>query len=299
MKTYLDCIPCFLRQGLDGARIASEDTRLHEQTMRDLLCLTAELDLNRSPPEVGQAIHRRLRELTKTEDPYQAAKDRFNQLVMDLLPELTALIKQSTEPLVTAAKLAIVANVIDMGITSTITAQQIRSALKDANRATFSGDWQEFGLKAAEATDILYLADNAGEIAVDRLLVEELGSERVTMAVRGKPVINDATLADARQVRMHELVEVIDNGSDAPGTILDDCSAAFQKRFHKADLIIAKGQGNFETLSEVDANLFFLFKVKCPVVADHVALPLGTHALLYARRKRRANPKVKTADAQT
>ena len=289
MRTYLDCIPCFLRQGLDAARIASKDTRLHEQTMRDLLRLTAELDLNRSPPEVGQIIHRKLRELTKTDDPYRTAKVRFNHLVMELLPELGEVVKQSPESLVTAAKLAIVANVIDMGITSTITEQQIRSALHEASRATFYGDWPEFNLKVAEATKILYLADNAGEIAVDRLLIEELGPERVTVAVRGNAVINDATLADAREVRLHELVEVIDNGSDAPGTILDDCSAEFQKRFHKADLIIAKGQGNFETLSEVDANLFFLFKVKCPVVAEHVALPLGTHALLYARSKRPAN----------
>jgi uncharacterized protein with ATP-grasp and redox domains len=103
-------------------------------------------------------------------------------------------------------------------------------------------------------------------------------------------VINDATLADAREVRMHELVEVIDNGSDAPGTILDDCSAAFQERFRKADLVIAKGQGNFETLGEVDGNMFFLFKVKCPVVAGHVGLPMGMHALLYSKSRRPPSP---------
>ncbi|GAF94354.1 unnamed protein product, partial [marine sediment metagenome] len=130
------------------------------------------------------------------------------------------------------------------------------------------------------------LADNAGEIAVDRLLIQELGPQRVTMAVRGAAVINDVTFADARQVGMPELVEVIDNGSDAPGTLLDDCSASFCKRFCEADLIIAKGQGSFETLSEIESNIFFLFKVKCPVIAAHVGLPTGTHALLRSKGKR-------------
>jgi hypothetical protein len=94
-------------------------------------------------------------------------------------------------------------------------------------------------------------------------------------------VLNDATLADAREVGMDELVEVIDNGSDAPGTILADCSPSFQERFNQADLIIAKGQGNFETLSSVEGNLVFLLKVKCPVISRHVGLPLGTHALIH------------------
>jgi uncharacterized protein with ATP-grasp and redox domains len=153
------------------------------------------------------------------------------------------------------------------------------------------GDLEAFRQAVAEATDILYLADNAGEIACDRLLIQQLLSVRVTLAVRGGAVVNDATLADAEAVGLHELVEVIDNGSDAPGTLLSDCSEDFRKRFAKADLIIAKGQGNFETLSDTGGNIFFLFKVKCPVIAAHVGLPLGTHVLTgsrptFARRRR-------------
>jgi hypothetical protein len=101
--------------------------------------------------------------------------------------------------------------------------------------------------------------------------------------VRGAPVINDATMADARAVGLHEIVEIIDNGSDAPGTILEDCSEDFRRRFSEADLILAKGQGNFETLSEQPRNIFFLFKVKCPVIAAHVGLPVGTHVLARSR----------------
>ncbi len=114
---------------------------------------------------------------------------------------------------------------------------------------------------------------------MDRLLIEQLGPERVTVGVRGGPVLNDATLADASEVRMTELVDVIDNGSDAPGTILADCSDSFRERFDGADLVIAKGQGNFETLSGLNRHIVFLFKVKCPVVSREVGLPVGTHAL--------------------
>ena len=149
-------------------------------------------------------------------------------------------------------------------------------------REPFVGDEQAFMESVQRARNILYLADNAGEIAVDRLLIARLGPARTTLVVRGHAVINDATLADVTETKLDELVEVIDNGSDAPGTILEDCSETFGERFRQADLIIAKGQGNFETLSAADGNIFFLFKVKCPVIASHVGLPTGTHALLRA-----------------
>jgi hypothetical protein len=281
MNIYLDCIPCFLRQSLEAARNVTDDARVHEQILRDVLCMTAELDLNQPPPFVGQAIHRRLRELTGVEDPYQVAKRHFNRLAIDALPELRAAVRQAPDPLLAAATYAIAANAIDMGIASAYTTSEIRAALQGATREALFGDWVEFRAAVAGASAILYLADNAGEIVIDRLFIEELGPERVTLAVRGAPVLNDATVDDAREAGLQDVVEVIDNGSDAPGTILADCSDSFRQRFIQADLVIAKGQGNFETLSGAEGNLIFLFKVKCPVIAGHVGLPLGTHALIH------------------
>jgi uncharacterized protein with ATP-grasp and redox domains len=286
MNTCLDCIPCFLRQALEAARNATEDARIHEQVLRDTLCMVAELDLDRTPPFVGQAIHRRVRELTGVQDPYEAAKRHFNRLAMDTLPELRAAVRQAPDPLLAASEFAVAANAIDMGIAATYTASEIQAALQGASHETLVGDWAGFRAAVAEASDILYIADNAGEIVIDRLLIEELGPERVTLAVRGAPVLNDATMADAHEVGMQDFVEVIDNGSDAPGTILADCSEAFRHRFAQANLIIAKGQGNFETLSEAEGSLAFLFKVKCPVISRHVGLPVGTHALIYQKRGR-------------
>jgi len=105
----------------------------------------------------------------------------------------------------------------------------------------------------------------------------------VTVAVRGRPIINDATLEDAITAGLHRTVKLIDNGSDAPGTLLDECSDEFRETFESADLIISKGQGNFETLSDCGKNIFFLLKVKCPVVAETINLPLGTHVLRHGR----------------
>jgi uncharacterized protein with ATP-grasp and redox domains len=289
VNTYLDCVPCFLRQGLDAARNITDDGRIHEQIVREILRLAADLNLNRPPPWVGQTIHRRLRELTGVDDPYRAAKSRFNQLAMSMLPELRAAVRRDALPLIAAAKAAIAANVIDLGVKSTLGEDQVRDVLRESCTADTHGDFAEFQRCVDEAREILYLADNAGEIVIDRLLIEALGPERVTLAVRGKPVINDATLEDAQEAGLHELVRVIDNGSDAPGTILDDCSTEFRERFNKADLIVSKGQGNFETLSAFGANIFFLLKVKCPVIAKHTELPVGTHAVIHARRGGSAN----------
>ena len=129
--------------------------------------------------------------------------------------------------------------------------------------------------RVQETKSILYLADNAGEIVFDRLLIEQLPRDRVTVAVKGGPVINDATREDAEAAGLIDLVEVIDNGSDAPGTILEQCSPSFQRRFAEADLVIAKGQGNYETLNDVPREVFFLLKVKCPVIARDIACDLG------------------------
>lgn len=171
---------------------------------------------------------------------------------------------------------------MDMGVNGSLTEADVRHTMKQALTAPFFGEMDKFRQAIDEAQSILYLADNAGEIAFDRLLVEQLLSKRVTVAVRGAPVINDVTLIDAQAVGLDKIVEVIDNGSDAPGTILSDCNPEFRRRFAEADLIIAKGQGNFETLSGETGNLFFLFKIKCAVIAEHVKQPLGMQVLIHS-----------------
>ncbi len=283
MNTCLECLPCIFRQTLDAVRRVSEDPAFHEQVVREVAGWVQTADLNQPPPVLAQRIHRLLRERTGVVDPYAGAKARDNALALSLLPELRERLARAADPLFLAVRLAIAGNLIDLGPKHELSAEEILRAIRQAESEPFSGEIESLRKASASARQILYLADNAGEIVLDRLLVERLGPSRVTVAVRGVPVINDATLSDAQAAGLSEVAEVIDNGSDAPGTVLSDCNAAFLERFRTADLVISKGQGNFETLSAAPRDICFLFKVKCPVVAAKAGLPLGSQALLWGR----------------
>jgi hypothetical protein len=279
MNASLDCIPCIMRQSLDAARLVTPDTRIHERALRKVSTIVSRMALDAPPPLLGQRIHRWLREITGNEDPYRDAKEGQNRLASVLMAELRPEMEGVPDPLEMALRLAIAGNTIDMGVHGKLTETQIRRSLREALLEPLHGDVAVFKEEVANARNILFLADNAGEIVFDRVLIEQLPPGRVTVAVRGGPIINDATIVDAHATGIHDVAEIIDNGSDAPGTILKDCSRMFRKRFEEADVVIAKGQGNFETLSSEPTNLFFLFKVKCEVVSAHVRLPVGANVL--------------------
>jgi len=283
MKTFLDCIPCIVRQTLDSVRLVTSNEAVHERVLREVLRATAEMDLQQSPPEMAQWIHRRIRELVGESDPYLEIKDRFNRMAEELYSTLLESVEESDDPMDTALRLAIAGNVIDFGVNGQLSETDVRQAVTHALSAWFDADVEEFTREVLDAQRILYLADNAGEIVFDRLLVEQLPAGRVTVAVRGFPTINDATMRDAEQTGLTKLVEVMDNGSDAPGTILDDCSDAFVERFNEADLIIAKGQGNYETLCRTDKDIYFLLKAKCPLIAKQIGCRIG--ALVIERSR--------------
>ena len=290
MDIQLICVPCLVNQALRAAAEATDDAAVHERVVREVLRLLTALDFTQPPPVVAQFVYRRVRELTGVDDPYREAKRRFNRLGLALLPGLEALVDAAPDPLLTAARLAAAANIMDLGAKVDLTEDEAAAALREAVHAPLLGVPEEFARRVGEARragaarDILYLCDNAGEIALDRLLIRALGPSRVTVAVRGRAVINDATYEDAAEVGLTDLVEVIDNGSDAPGTLLHDCSPEFVARFRAADLIISKGQGNYESLSSDPADIFFLFKVKCPVLGEHAGLPPGALACMRPKR---------------
>jgi len=279
MESTLDCIVCLVRQALDAARMVSADPAIHEDILREVLRWTATMDLATPPPVLAQRIHRRLRALCGSPDPYRSTKRESNRMALSLGPDLKRAIEAAEDPLIMAMRLAVAGNAIDMGVSSSISFSDIRETVDKALTNPLVGPLSKFTDALGNSREILYLADNAGEIVFDGLFIEQLGPERVTLAVRGAPVINDATLVDARDAGLADRVSIIDNGSDAPGTLLSDCSETFRRRFEAADLIIAKGQGNFESLSGVSSNIFFLLKVKCSVIAEHVGLPQGTHVL--------------------
>ena len=281
MKTYFDCIPCAIRQVLDSIRMTTDDEAMHEKVLREALGLWHDMDMRESPPAMARRVHRMLREMTGVADPYLDVKQRYNRLAMEMVGDLEETVAGSADRFETAVRLAIAGNVIDFGVNSTVDESVVEGVI--ARSLTDPLDLEalvEFKVAIAEATDILYLGDNAGEIVFDRLLIEQMPRQKVTFVVRGGPILNDALMADAEMVGMTDLVEVIDNGADAPGTIIEICSKAFRKRFEKADLIVSKGQGNFETLNDCERDIFFLLRPKCTVLARHLDCELGRQVLM-------------------
>jgi hypothetical protein len=278
MRVYLDCFPCFLRQSIIALRLGTRDELLQERILKSILPEIQIADISMPPAYTTTFIHRKIRQLLG-KDPFKELKCEYNKIALGLYPSLELLVSQSQDPLWTATRLAIAGNVIDFGIYTSVDIEgTIRKAI---NHPLAVDEFDIFKNAISEADSIFYLADNAGEIVFDRILIETLISmgKKVTVVVKGSPVINDSTLEDALEAGLIGICEVIDNGSDAVGTILPWTSSTFQKQFENAELIISKGQGNFETVTGIQKNIFFLFQSKCNVVSKELNLSKGSMLL--------------------
>jgi uncharacterized protein with ATP-grasp and redox domains len=246
----------------------------------EVLCRVSQLmdraDWNLPAPVLGQQMHRLIRQLTGNPDPYAAIKQQLNQRAAEMYPRWHRRFRAGFPPLEAAVRMAIVGNLLDVGAKTQLDAANVAAAFEAALSAPLRGSVEELAAAIRSARSILYLADNAGEIVFDRDLLAQLPLGSFTVAVRGRPVLNDATLADAELAGLSDIGEIISNGSDAPGTILDDCSPEFRAHYAAADLIIAKGQGNYETLIGSDKPIFFLLKIKCEVLSRALGWPRGS-----------------------
>ena len=252
---------------MKAARIAGADENMQKKILDEVSKLVPEFPLESTPPEMGRIVYQLVNRLTGNEDPFREIKKSSNQLILNLYPELKMMIENSKDRVLTAVRLATAGNIIDYGApTSFEIEEEVANCLK-SNFAVF--DYSDFKQALDNAESILYLGDNAGEIVFDKLLIEELG-KNVIYVVRDKPIINDALVEDAYDCGMDKIAKVISSGSDAPGTVINLCSREFLEIYHKAPFIISKGQGNFEALSKERAPIFFLLKIKCPVIAKDI-----------------------------
>lgn len=272
-----------LRQAREAIAYAGVETEAGFEVLRRVLRLMSELDWTLPPPVLGQQVHRLIREMTGNSDPYAAIKERMNQQATKPYPLWHTIFRQAHSPLDAAVRVAIVGNLLDVGAKTQLDAASVRAAFEGALTAPLHGSIDEFAEAIRRARSFLFLADNAGEIVFDRDLLAQLPLGNFVVAVRGSPVLNDATLADAEQAGLPDFCEIITNGSDAPGTLLADCSPLFRERFAAADLIIAKGQGNYESLAGVDKEIFFLLKIKCEVLSRDLGWPRGSMVLHHQR----------------
>ncbi len=277
MKTYYGCMPCFINQVLGTVKRITDDEQVLKESVDETLKLLQSLDMSASPPATAQKIHKIIRGITGVTDPYKKEKIEYNKFAMSLIPELKKSLEGSKDLFVDLVKLSIAGNIIDFGKHENLKQEDVIKSINEAmNKKVSVKDVELLRKSIDKASNILYLGDNSGEIVFDKLLIESLPKEKITYVVRGNPIINDVTIEDAKDVGMTDIVEVIDNGSDAPGTVLELCSDEFIKRFNSADIVIAKGQGNYETLSDVNRDIFFLLQVKCSVVATSISQPIGS-----------------------
>ena len=279
MRTSLDCLSCFVGQALNVTRLIGADEELREHILRDVLQAASRMDYRRPPPVMGKYIHGLVREKANIFDPYAALKRRFNEMALRVYPKLAERVRSAEHPFDAAVRLAITGNLIDFGVASQVDEDEVLQAVDGALENPFHGDAAALERVASQAESILFLFDNAGEIVFDRLLLDLLPLERVTGAVKSGPIINDATMEDARFCGITEMIPVMETGSNAPGAVLEDCSGEFRNSLREADLVLAKGQGNYEALSHLDRNIFFLLKAKCSVVAEDLGCPVGTMML--------------------
>jgi damage-control phosphatase, subfamily I len=301
MKTYLDCIPCFFRQMLDGARIIKASPENQKWILDEFAKMIPGISLKSCPPEIARLGYGLLKNISPDGDPYKDIKQKSNKMALRLLEKLNAKVARSKDKLLTALELAIAGNIIDFGVKNNLDVKtELTKILKEENRSIHQRlifHYPEFKRVLKKSKNILYLGDNAGEVVFDRILIEEIKrihpDKTVYYAVKDRPIINDALIEDAKFCSIDKTACVISNGTDAPGTVLDLCSDEFIKIYNNSDMIISKGQGNFESLSEKVRPIFFLFMVKCPVVAEETNCAMGDIVLLYNQKKNLKNRRKK------
>ena len=279
MRVSIDCFPCFIHQASLALKLCINDELEQKRMMKSLLPYIASLDTSKTPAHTTSKMQRKIREISGT-DPFASVKTEYNKKALLLYDKLTSEIQAHPDPLWLATRLSIAGNIIDFSIFSTV---DMDGALHRAiNEDLHIDDYSSYQTHINQSKHILFLVDNAGEIVFDRLVVDvlmDLG-KKVTVAVKGGVAINDATRQDAREAGFNEKYTIIDNGSDAIGTILETCSVEFNETFHNADMIISKGQANFETLHENDNDtIFFLFQTKCNVVGREIGQEKGAMLL--------------------
>lgn len=284
MGSTLDCVICLMRQSLEAARFASNDEATHAKILERVMQIFLERGITSSPPIVGTYVHRVVREITGEPDPYKREKEKFNREAFSKWDDIKRSINTSTDPFETAVRLAIAGNSIDYALEA-LTEEKVRVALSSALQTPMRGSLQALRDAVQNARSILYLTDNAGEIVYDKALVEMLAGPQyeksVTVATRGAPIINDALREDAIEIGIDKVAKLIDNGGDGLGTIFALTSLEFNAEFARADLVIAKGLANYETLAFPQENaiapkkIAFLFKAKCPFIAKAVDANLG------------------------
>ncbi len=288
VRLTAECVACLAKKYLYKH---PEDAREEDLLRyRQFVCRTlAEATTDQSAPELVARFTAAAREIFGYVEDLSEAKRYFNDLMLSRKESIAEEIRAADDPLHLALACSMLGNYIDFGTVEKIDEEKLANIPHDARKLSFSED--EFAhLKEdlAHAKRLVFLTDNCGEIVLDTLLIGEILRQfpkiKAEAIVRGAPVLNDATMDDAVQISLPSLLPVSDNGSAIAGTCLSDVSAETLERLRQADVILAKGQANFETLRSSGMNVYYIFMCKCKMFADRFDVPLFTGMLLNDRR---------------
>ncbi len=290
MKADARCLDCHVEQAL---RVISKYVRSEEEKwtkLQKIMSILSDVPWGKRPIEVAEYIYTELANMVGKKDVYAEDKKRSNDIAEKILEKFQKIIRSSSDPLYDAAKLAIAGNLIDLGAPGWNEEKVYERILQILEKPYGINDYEEFKERLKESTTLFYLADNAGEIVLDRFFIEimkEYNPELdVVVAAKSSPIINDVTVEDAKSV-LGNVAEVIDSGLEIAGAIIEKANETFRRLFFESDLVIAKGQGNFEGLvGEEKDELYFLLTVKCDVVGDFLGVPPGTLVFMKNTKER-------------
>ena len=289
MKFQQECVTCIIAQVKNVTQMLGLAELQREAALRDTLKYLSTANYEACTPEAMGDIWQLLIGHVGGDDPYATIKSLCNQEAMNMVPATREKIANAEDSLLVALKYAIAGNLIDYGLEHHVSLEEQNAQIDDIAHTAFSIDDSAILREALkDAHTLLYLGDNAGEIVFDKLLIERMRAEHpdleITYAVKGLPVLNDVTLVDAKEIGMEECARVIENGDGAPGTVLHRTCKAFQDAFAAADVVLSKGQGNFESLNEVEKrNLFFLFTAKCDTICVAAGVPKRSIVCMKSR----------------
>ena len=273
------CIPCIINQAYNAARLFNkEDKELQLKIVKEVCKSVDALDRNYTAPMFSLTIQSIVEKNLGVVNPYERIKEENRKTAEKYTQYFKLMMEGSKDRLDTALRIAIIGNIIDLGASPQFDIENEVNRIS-SNRIDlsllphFRDDLKKAGL-------ILYIGDNYEEALFDKFLLSELLTKKVVFAVRSKPILNDITLEDAKRIGIDKMCDVIESGSTIAGTDLKQCTPEFLDLYKKADMVIAKGQGNLETLLNETRPIYFLFKVKCEVIAERSGYPLGYGVLM-------------------
>ena len=272
MKVQIDCIPCQVRQSLATAKKLTDDASVISKSLRETLNIAAAFESHENIFSLYYEMAENVKKINPSWDPYKEFKKDFNKICLKAAPELKKDAYLSSDVFTAGLRIALAGNAIDVMqgnlINEDVLIESVnKSLLQDINTSNI----ELLKHNIINAKKILFIGDNAGEIVFDKVFIEiikdtilkDSGVDKITYSVRGGPALNDSTIDDAIMVGMDKLVKIVSTGIDLPAAYLPLCSAQFKKEYADSDLIISKGQGNYEALFDERKNIFFLLKLKC------------------------------------